>query len=94
MFNGKADVAAKGKFLDPMVGSPPPHVDFTLFVSGDDISLVDKPADVATTSTGGSIPLTTTSGQVKIEAPPRYSRKREPGVHMWLTQMERYIKLM
>ena len=41
-----------------MNGSPPPHVDFTAFVSGEDVSLVDKLADVATTSVGGSAPLT------------------------------------
>ena len=46
---GKATAEEKGKFLDPMVGSPPPHVDFTASVSGEDVSLVDKPADVATT---------------------------------------------
>ena len=32
--------------------------------------------------------------QIKIAAPPRYSRKRQPGVHVWLTQMERYMRLM
>ena len=85
MFTGKATVEEKGKFLDPMVGSPPPHVDFTASVSGEDVSLVDKPADVVTTSAGGSTPLTATGGQVKIEAPPRYSRKRQPSVRVWLT---------
>ena len=95
LFAGKADVAAKGKFiLDPMVGLAPPHVDFTASWRGDDISLVDRPADVATTSIGGSVPLTAAGGQVKIEAPPRYFGKRQPGVRMWLTQMERYMKLM
>ena len=94
LFAGKAAAEEKGKFLDPMVGSPPPHVDFTASVSGEDVSLVDKPADVATTSAGGSAPLTTTGGQVKIEAPPRYSGKRQPSVHAWLTQMERYMRLM
>ena len=30
LFAGKADATANGKFiLDPMVGSTPPHVDFT-----------------------------------------------------------------
>ena len=47
LFARKADAAAKGKFiLDPMVGSAPPHVDYMASWSGDDISLVDKPADV------------------------------------------------
>ena len=77
-----------------MVGSPPPWVDFTASVSGEDASLVDKPADVAATFAGGSVPLTATSGQVKIEAPPRYSGKRQPSVRVWLTQMEQYMWLM
>ena len=85
---GRQLLQRKGSFLDPMVGSPPPYVDFTASVSGEDVSLVDKPADVATTSAGGSAPLTAAGGQVKIEAPPRYSRKRQLGVRVWLTQME------
>ena len=55
---------------------------------------MDKPIDVAMTFAGGSTPLIATGGQVKIEAPPRYSRKRQLGVCVWLTQMERYIKQM
>ena len=82
LFTGKATATGKGKFLDPMVGSPPPYVDFTAFVSGEDVSLVDKPVDVATTFAGGSAPLTVAGGQVKIEAPPRYARKRQLGVHV------------
>ena len=39
LFVGKADAAAKGKFLDPMVGSPPASMDFMVFVSGKDVSL-------------------------------------------------------
>ena len=63
-------------------------------MSGEDVSLVDKSGDVATTSTGGSTALIVVGCQVKIEAPPSYSRKRQLGVCMWLTQMKRYIKLM
>ena len=77
-----------------MIGSSLPHVDFTAFVSRKDVSLVDKPTDVAMTSAGGFVPLTVVGGQVKIEAPPRYSGKRQLGVRMWLTQMERYMRLM
>ena len=95
VFMGKADAVAKGKFiLDPMIGSTPPHMDFTALWSGDDVSLVDKPVDVATTSAGGSAPLTAADDQMKIEAPPRYSGKRQPGVCAWLTQIERYMRLM
>ena len=94
LHTGKATAVEKGKFLDLMVGPPPPHVDFIVFVSGEDVSLVDKPVDVAMTSAGGSAPLTIACGQVKIEAPPRYSKKRQPSFHVWLTQMERYMRLM
>ena len=76
LFTGKATTAEKRKFLDPMVGSLPPFVDFMASVSGEDVSLVDKPVDMATTSAGGFAPLTAAGGQVKIEAPPRYSGKR------------------
>ena len=93
-FPGKATAEEKGKFLDPMVGSLPPHMDFTASVSGEDVSLVGKSADMATTSAGGSTPLTAAGGHIKLEAPPRYSGKRQPGVRVWLTQMERYIRLM
>ena len=42
LFTGKADAVAKGKLiLVPMIGSTPPHVDFTASWSGDDVSLVD-----------------------------------------------------
>ena len=94
LFTGKVDAAAKGKFLNPMVGSPPPYVDFTASMSGEDVSLVDKPVDVAMISVGGLVPLTTVGGQVKIEAPPRYSGKRQLGVHVRLTQMKQYMRLM
>ena len=82
LFIGKVDAAAKRKFLDPMVGSPPLYVDFTVSVSDEDVPLVDKLADVATTPAGGSVPLIVANGQVKIEAPPRYSGKRQMGVHI------------
>ena len=84
-FTGKATAVEKGKFLDPMVGSPPPYMDFTASVSEEDVSLVDRPVDVAMNSTGGSAPLTVVGGQVKIEAPPTYSRKRQLSVRIWLT---------
>ena len=77
VFRGKANAAAKGKFiLDPLIGWTPTHVDFMASWSGDDISLVDKPTDLATTSAGGSTPLAAAGCHVKIEAPPRYLGKR------------------
>ena len=69
MFAGRATATEKGEFLDPMVGSLPPYVYFMASVSGEDVSLVDKLVDVATTSAWRSAPLTAVGGQVKIEAP-------------------------
>ena len=31
---------------------------------------------------------------MKLEAPPQYSGKRQPGAQVWLTQMEQYMRLM
>ena len=31
---------------------------------------------------------------MKLEAPPQYSGKRQLGARVWLTQMERYMRLM
>ena len=70
LFIGKENAATKGKFLDPMVGSPASYMDFMAFVSGEDVSLVDKLANVAMTFARGSVPLIAAGGQVKIEAPP------------------------
>ena len=58
LFTRKANAAKKRKLLDPMVGSPPLYVDFTASMCGEDVSLVDKPIDVAMISTEGSAPLT------------------------------------
>ena len=46
------------------------------------------------TTSGGFAPHTAGVGQMKLEAPPRYSGKRQPGARVWLTQMERYMRLM
>lgn len=48
--------------------------------TADDISFVGKLANMATISTRGSAPLVVVVGQVKTEAPPRYSGKRQPGI--------------
>ena len=77
-----------------MVGSPSLLVDFTASVSDEDVSLVNKPVDVATTFAGDSAALIAVGGQVKIEAPLRHSGKRQLGVRIWLTQMEWYVWLM
>ena len=94
LFARKATPVEKGKFLDLMVGSPPLYVDFMASMNGENVSLMDKLANVAATSAGGSTPLTTVGAQVKIEVPPSYAGKRQPSVHIWLTQMERYIRLI
>ena len=31
---------------------------------------------------------------MKLEAPPRYSGKKQPSVRTWLSQMEQYMRLM
>lgn len=86
LFGRKADTTTKGEFtLDPMFGLDPPYVNFIASVGGDDIYSVDKPADVATTPVGSSAPLISIGSEVKIEAPLRYSGKRQQAVHMWLT---------
>lgn len=33
-------------------------------------------------------------GQMKLDAPPRYTGARRPGARVWLQQMERYMRLM
>ena len=33
-------------------------------------------------------------GQMKLDAPPRYAGGRKPGVRVWLSHMERYMRLM
>ena len=46
---------------------------------------------------GGAAAAATTSvgvGQMKLDAPPRYGGGRRPGVRVWLSHMERYMRLM
>ena len=54
LFTGKA-IATGEREVSGSNGwmSLPPSMDFTASVSGEDVSLVDKLVDVATTSTGG-----------------------------------------
>ena len=77
----------KGKStLDPMVHTPSPHVDF-LATIGSDVSLVGTSiANPDTSTRGGSISHAAVGGQIKkIDPPPRYSGKRQPGIRVWLT---------
>ena len=64
--------------------------DYLAFVS-DTVSLVGKEPMMGGTSLGGFTPHTAGVGQIKLEAPPRYSGKKQPSVRTWLSQMERYI---
>ena len=58
------------------------------------VSLVGKSTVLPETTSGGFAPHTAGVGQMKLEAPPQYSGKRQPGARVWLTQMERYMRLM
>ena len=58
------------------------------------VSLVGKSTGMPATTSGGFAPHTAGVGQMKLEAPPRYSGKRQPGARVLLTQMERYMQLM
>ena len=58
------------------------------------VSLVGKSMGMPMATLGGFVPQTAGAGQMKLEAPPRYSGKRQPEARVWLTHMERYMKLM
>ena len=58
------------------------------------VSLVGKSTGMPATTSGGFAPHTAGVGQMKLEAPPRYSGIRQLGIRFWLTQMERYMRLM
>ena len=58
------------------------------------VSLVGKSTGTLEATSGSFVPQSAGVGQMKLEAPPRYSGKRQPGAQVWLTQMERYMKLM
>ena len=58
------------------------------------LSLVGKSTGMPETTSGGFPPQTDGVGQMKLEAPPQYSGKRQPRARVWLTQMERYMRLM
>ena len=44
-------------------------------------------------TTGGAV-MGVGVGQMKLDAPPRYGGGRKPGARVWLSQMERYMRLM
>ena len=48
-----------------------------------------------TVGTSGGVPVVASGvGQMKLDPPPRYSGGRRPGARVWLSQMERYMRLM
>ena len=79
--------------MGPMVSSGWKSKDYSVFVE-ESVSLVGKSTGMAEATSGGFTPQTTGVGQMKLEAPPQYSGKRQARARAWLTQMERYIKLM
>ena len=84
----------KGELLmDSMVTSGWKSTEYSTPV-GESVSLVGKTTGMPEITSGGFTPQTAGVGQMKLEAPPRYSGKRQPGARVWLTQMERYMRLM
>ena len=79
--------------LSPMVTSGWESKDYSA-PAEESILLVGKSTGMPGTTSGGVSPHTTGVGQMKLEAPPQYSGKRQLGAQVWLTQMERYMKLM
>ena len=83
-----------GVFIgDPMVTQRMAPLDYSESVS-DTVSLVGKGPTMTGPVSGGSTPHAAGVGQMKLEAPPRYSGKKQPSVRTWLSQMERYMRLM
>ena len=79
--------------MGPMVTSGEQSKDYSA-PTEESVSLVGKSTGMPVTTSGGFTPHTAGVGQMKLEAPPRYSGKRQPGARVWLTQMERYMRLM
>ena len=79
--------------LGPMVTSRGKSKDYSAPIE-ESVSLVGKSTEMPATTLGGFAPRTAGVGQMKLEAPPRYSGKRQPGARVWLTQMERYMRVM
>ena len=79
--------------MGPMVSSGWKSKDYSVPVE-ESVSLVGKSTGMPEATSGGFVPQTAGVGQMKLEAPPQYSGKRQPRARVWLTQMERYMKLM
>ena len=64
--------------LDPMVASGWKSKDYSALVE-ESVSLVGKSIGMPATTSGGVAPHTAGVGQMKLEAPPQYSGKRQRG---------------
>ena len=69
--------------LGPMVTSGWESKDYSA-PTEESVSLVGKSTGMPATTSGGFAPHTAGVGQMKFEAPPRYSGKRQPGTRAWL----------
>ena len=78
---------------DSMVTKRTAPLDYSESVSNT-VSLVGKGPMMTGPAPGGFTPHAAGVGQMKLEAPPRYSGKKQPSVRTWLSQMERYMRLM
>ena len=79
--------------MDPMVSSGWKSKDYYAPIE-ESVLLVGKSTVMLETTSGGFAPQTTGVGQMKLKAPPQYSGKRQPEARVWLTQIERYMRLM
>ena len=81
----------KGKLvMDPMVENLWGSKEYST-PAEESVLLVGKFAGRPGITPGGFVSQTAGVGQMKLEAPPRYSGKRHSGVRVWLTQIERYM---
>ena len=63
--------------MGPMVTSGWQSKDYSVLVE-EFVSLVGKSTGMPGSTSGGFVPQTARVGQMKLEAPPRYSGKRQP----------------
>lgn len=81
---------AEPEFTEHFQTAPPAHM-----VSH--MGTEDTRPEAAGTSGGGvtgGAAISAGVGQMKLDAPPRYGGRRRPGVRVWLSHVERYMRLM
>ena len=72
----------KGKLsMNPILESSWKSTDY-LAPTEESISFVGKSKGMMSTTSGVFVPQTVGVGQMKLDAPPRYSGKRQPGVQV------------